>query len=623
MKKKSIIAVLSIAIILTAVIGSISFADNSKVTKNETVYVILDSSGNVVDERVVNWIHGAQSYDSYSDFGSYVSVKNLKSEYSPEINNGEVIWKGSVLKDGDIFYEGITDKELPVDISIDYYLDGKKVEADYLTGKSGSLRLVINVKNKLKVNKAIQFKNHKNVSTEKAENFYVPLMVQMSYIADLDMFSDIKAENAGKVIVGESMNLNLMAFPYPDAELVMEMQGKNMKLAPLSFTILPQMPPIPELGSSDDIEKLYDGISKIGDGMGEITDGSDKLINGGKELQKGGKQMMNGVSSLSDALGKLEQNSGKLVSGIDSSIHGLKQLNEGAVSFSSGIGQMKHGVDGLVNASETFGNGMGAVSKGLDKLAAASSQIDSGLENLQKSHSQLTKTAQALVENNPEGSDLYNLGMAILYEDKMIDAVTSGGSQLNSGIKELQTASSSLHNSWKEQFVPGLTQLGSAAANLHNGSNSLASGLEDYSNGQIQLQTGIEAYLDGALKLADGAKSMRDNSGKLFAGFDELVSSQIKINEGIKNINSSAIPEMKNGLGKAIDELNFGLAKKDVMKNLSEGYKSFMDNENNKNSNVQFLLQTQGVKEDMEKDTIKPVPKAKKSLWQRIKDLFR
>ena len=104
------------------------------------------------------------------------------------------------------------------------------------------------------------------------------------------------------------------------------------------------------------------------------------------------------------------------------------------------------------------------------------------------------------------------------------------------------------------------------------------------------------------------------------------------IRDGIGEVNSKGILEIKKGLVEGVNEMRFGQAKIELMRSLAEGFKSHADNENNTNSSVQFILQTETVKEqEQNKKTDEQTGEDGQSaankawyskLWSRFVELF-
>lgn len=250
--------------------------------KNETVYVVLDPEGRVVDQRIVNRIYQGQDKEAekIKDYGDYQTISNMTSEAAPDLRDNVILWDSNLLQDGDIYYEGVIDKKLPVDFQIDYYLDGEKMEASALEGKSGELHIVIKMQNNLTVSGAVPYRNYYGEAAQKEDLNYVPLLVQGTFTADLNKFSDIKATDGAGIITGQAINLSFMAFPYPEAEIVLSMQGKEIELSQIMMMIMPQLPPIPEIDMEDDLIEMLDGVTAIEEGLNALYEGADQIYQG-------------------------------------------------------------------------------------------------------------------------------------------------------------------------------------------------------------------------------------------------------------------------------------------------------------------------------------------------------
>lgn len=101
--------------------------------KNEMVYVILDKTGKkqkvIVNDRIIK----KQCLDEIKDLTSLDNLKLIKGNatFTKDLNN--VTWNANKE---DIYYTGETDKEIPVNISIKYYLNENEVTYEQLQGKS-------------------------------------------------------------------------------------------------------------------------------------------------------------------------------------------------------------------------------------------------------------------------------------------------------------------------------------------------------------------------------------------------------------------------------------------------------------------------------------------------------
>lgn len=102
------------------------------------VYVILDKTGKkqkvIVNHRIIN----KQCLDEIKDLTSLDNLKLIKGDatFTKDLNN--VTWNANKE---DIYYTGETDKEIPVNISIKYYLNENEVTYEQLQGKSGKVTI--------------------------------------------------------------------------------------------------------------------------------------------------------------------------------------------------------------------------------------------------------------------------------------------------------------------------------------------------------------------------------------------------------------------------------------------------------------------------------------------------
>ena len=110
--------------------------------KEEVVYVSLNTDGIVDEINVVN-IFDTSVNSEITDYGSYENVRNMTT--TDEINySGDTIKINSST--GKLYYEGKLDSNtIPWNIQIRYYLNGKELSASHMQGKSGDMKITINI----------------------------------------------------------------------------------------------------------------------------------------------------------------------------------------------------------------------------------------------------------------------------------------------------------------------------------------------------------------------------------------------------------------------------------------------------------------------------------------------
>ena len=106
--------------------------------KEETVYVVSKADGTADNVIVSEWLKNKDGSDTIKDASDLKDIKNVKGDETFTQNGDEVTWDA---KGNDIYYQGTTDKELPVTEKITYYLDGKEVTPEEIAGKSGKVTI--------------------------------------------------------------------------------------------------------------------------------------------------------------------------------------------------------------------------------------------------------------------------------------------------------------------------------------------------------------------------------------------------------------------------------------------------------------------------------------------------
>ncbi len=269
------------------------------ISKNETVYAKLDSNGTVQDTTVVSWFHfDAGVPAGLNDPVKLSNPKALNGSFKVE-NAGDGIKLSELAQDKkDVFYSGQTDKALPVNSKISYYLDGKAIKPEQLIGKSGDVKIVVSIENQLKSQESIAYNSSgKELSSSKA--IYTPLMTMVSVDLPIENFSNVEAPDGIVTAVGETMKVNWVLFPYPDSEATLTMKADKFELGAINMVVQPKMPPIPSLDMEGKLNELNDGLGKL-----------DETL---QQVEAGSQQLAAGQSKLADGIIKVKEGTGKLI----------------------------------------------------------------------------------------------------------------------------------------------------------------------------------------------------------------------------------------------------------------------------------------------------------------------
>ena len=168
-------------------------AAGTSAEKEETVYVKSSATG-APDEVIVSaWLKNTDAADTLTDVTDLQDIENVKGEETFSQNGSEVVWNA----DGkDIYYQGTTDRELPVEVQISYYLDGKEISPEELAGKDGHVRIRFTY-----------------VNREKSGEVYTPFAMVTGMVLPSEHFSNVTVEHGRLVSDGEKEMVIGMGFP--------------------------------------------------------------------------------------------------------------------------------------------------------------------------------------------------------------------------------------------------------------------------------------------------------------------------------------------------------------------------------------------------------------------------
>lgn len=164
-------------------------------SKNENVYVRMDSEGDVTGTYVVNTFTVKEAGE-ITDYGDYESIQNLTGLEAIEEDKDEYTF---YAEKGKFYYQGnMGEPQLPWNFETRYVLDGKEVDAEELAGAEGDLDIHLLIKeNPAVANPA----------------FYQSYLLQASFTLDNDLCEDIVAEGANMADAGANQQITFNVTP--------------------------------------------------------------------------------------------------------------------------------------------------------------------------------------------------------------------------------------------------------------------------------------------------------------------------------------------------------------------------------------------------------------------------
>ena len=319
-----------------------------KISKDETVYVLTGADGSVKKIIVSDWLKNELGSASVADKSDLSDIENVKGDESYTINGDNMtVWDA---QGNDIYYQGNIQKELPVGLSVRYYLDGKSVSPEELKGKSGKVTIRFDYENRQYETVQINGVN---------QRIYVPFAMLTGMILDNDTFQNVQITNGKLVNDGDRTVVVGLAFPGLQENLNLSRDDLSI---PDSVEITADVTNF-SLGMTVTLA-CNDLFSQLGDVDLTSLDSTSAL----DQLTGAMDQLLSGSSALYEGLSTLLDKSGELVSGVEELAQGAAAIKSGADSVDDGAAQLKAGLADL--------------SSGLNTLSANSEALNSGAKQV-------------------------------------------------------------------------------------------------------------------------------------------------------------------------------------------------------------------------------------------------
>lgn len=579
-------------------LGDSTVEEDGNLYKDESVYVKADASGKVNETTVTEWLKNPNNGKT-EDVTELQNVENVKGDETYTTGSeGSVSWKS---EGKDIYYQGTTDKELPVDVEITYTLDGKEVAAKDLKGKDGKLEMKVQYTNKSK--------ETVDVSGESVE-MYTPFAMVTAMMLPSDEYTNVTIDH-GKIVSDGDKNI-VVGLGFPGLEENLNLESKDIEIdIPDSFTITadvknasvgPTMTVassdvleqfgLDEIDSFDDLsdsvgelenaaEQLTDGSAKAADGSSALAEGSNTLATGAGTLAAGTSALATGVKTLADGVNTLNSKSGDLTKGVSDLASGVNDYTGGVSDLADGSSKVSAGAESLKNGLATAQTGIEGLAAGVGTLRGGfegdGTKNNPGANNLANGTVQAigaTSTAidnlAALIKDMVGNQGTVQAQATINGKDQAVEAavnqLVSAGivteenkescaaairTAVNDHISaEAKVTSEKASVNPTEAIKAAKTAIGTASTYaaglqtnvgaLYEGTKTVQSGVGDLKKGNSQLAAGAKDLADGTSALASGASTLNDKSGLLVAGTSKLKEGGNQLATGVGQLAAGA-----------------------------------------------------------------------------------
>lgn len=636
------------------VTAAVSTEKKEEITKDETVYVLAGADGSVKKIIVSDWIKNALGASSLTDTTGLSNIENVKGDESYTMNGNAKVWDA---QGNDIYYQGNIEKELPVGLTVTYTLDGKKVSADEIAGKSGKVGIRFDYDNR----------QYETVKIDgKDEKIYVPFAMLTGMLLDNDCFRNIEVSNGKLINDGDRTAVVGIALPGMQENLGI---GKDKIDIPdyveitadatdFSFSMTVTIA-TNEIFNNLDTSKL-DSVDGLTDSIGELKDGM--------------KQLLDGSSALYGGLCTLLEKSDELVSGIGQLADGAKALKDGAIAADDGAAQLKAGAAELAGGLNTLKDNNATLNGGAKQvfetlLSTAEMQIKAGgisipaltIENYAEVlngviasldetlvyNQALAQVTAAVEENRPLIVGKVTAAVKEQVAEQVIQkAVSMSKSDYESAVSadripkatqqtitgaieeqmkavsvqakisetvELQIKQAISDNMASDEVKAKLAAASEGAKSIISLKTSLDSyntfylGLLTYTGGVASAADGADKLASGASDLKDGTAQLKDGASALYDGILQLkngtpalVDGVTQLKDGAMQLNDGLKKFNEEGIQKIIDlvdgDLNGIVARLKATIDVSKNYRNFAGISDDMDGQVKFIYRTDEIK---------------------------
>lgn len=552
--------------------------------KEETVYVLLDANGNKTDTIVSEWLKNPEGAQTMYDSTKLKDVEVVKGNASYTQDDDMLVWNSD---GGDIYYQGKSDKEVPVNVEVTYTLNDAKVDATEIDHASGHLVVNYNYTNNYAEEMVIDGERR---------TVYQPFAMMTGMMLDNEKVSNIEVTN-GKAInsgdytivfgmampgLAESLGIDSDEIEIPESVIVeADVQDFSM---PMTVTVASNNA-LSELGldefdSVDELKdkagQLNDGINMLSDGAGQLNDGIITLSDGTDSLKDGTMDLVSGVGALNDGAVSLSDGAGKLSDGTKKLSGGATQVNDGAGALKDGLHKLKDNTPALESGVNDLSSGAAKLKDGLSQINTKSAELNTGAASLVEGANQLAAALDSLSDSVTalcDGATGVSEGetQTEVDVDTVLNAYKSVAGNLETISASLDAQISDLNNSLSlsEDETEALNALNALKDNIDEldgclsdlnyvnaQTETLSQSMETLAYGAATLDSGINQTLTqaqkGATTLSTGATTLQQGITAYTAGVASCTDGATKLNDGLTALKGQ-LPALSEGLNKLTD----------------------------------------------------------------------
>ena len=624
---------------------TINVSAEAETSKDETVYVLAGADGTVQKIIVSDWIKNAMATDSLDDKTELSDIENIKGDESFTLGgDNSCVWDA---QGNDIYYQGNIEKELPVQMSVRYTLDGQAIAPEALAGQSGHVTIRFDYQN-------MQYEEV--LLDGKTEKIYVPFTMLTGMLLDTEVFRNVTVSNGKLINDGDRIAVVGIAFPGLQEDLAISKEkldipdyveiSADVENFEMGMTMTLATTELFGAIDSDklDLHELSDAMAELTDAMGQLMDGSSQLydglctlleksgdlVSGINKLAEGAAQLKAGAESLDSGAAQLQAGAAQLSSGLNTLNANSSSLNGGARQVFSSLLSMANtqlseaGLSVPTLTIDNYASVLDGVIASLDDTAvyqvaleqvtatvnanrgmieervteAVQSQVEAAMQSeiearmqSEAIQAQINAVTQQTVGEQMQSDEIQALIASntelqvrqAISKAMSSDAVQAQLSAAAEGAKSVIALKSSLDS--YNAFYLGLITYTSGVSSAAAGANELKTGAD-------ALKAGTSELSAGAAELLRGIQTMKDSTPALLDGITQLREGSMELSDGLKQFNEEGIQKLIEAVDGDLDGLSDRIR---VTADVAKHYTSFSGICEDMDGDVKFIYKTDSI----------------------------
>lgn len=610
----------------TLVIGQIILASSNilAVTKEETVYSKLDTNGKSYQTVVSDHIKNTEYLEEIKDLSDLLEIENLSEDNTYTQNGNVIVWNA---KGKDIYYNGKSEKELPIEVKMTYTLDGKEISPEELSGKSGKLNIKIEYTNKAK--------HYVEIDGQYVE-MYTPFVIFAGTYFKNETVQNVKVttgkavdDGSKTIVIGmalpglqTSLGLDKDTFEIPE-NIEIEMDVTNYEQSSIITFVTPKIIDKEDFNILDELDTLYSSVDTLQSSMDQIEEGA-------KTLSEGTALYSENYNTFNSAIGMLNNGTTTLKENYETFNNGVQTANEGAKQLNVGMQQLNTAAESIKDVVYTV----------IDWLQTAMNTLVTPLKSLQQTILEDIDAVIAMVDNisNPSQENIeyinglnYQAIQDLYTENANLEALKEGADEETVALYDEQIATNNnviaileqnnaqtLYQnidpeqiaSVREKLVEirgkvesselTVEELEEKVQNIINevyaafdGINALAQGTEQLSQGTEQLATASSQINDGIVTLNESTQQLAQASTQLNDASVQISDGAKQLYDGIAMFNNEGIRVLTSKVNNDVRGISVRL---DKLMELSKEYNNFSNIDSSSKGDLRFIMISDAIK---------------------------